>query len=160
MVEKNYWHELYTRQHIRGVVHFKRCVKHFPAIKIMILPCHFIFYHVLFHYRWRVLPKNSRFIVGDPFPPFISLSYPQTTKFVPNFCWCFRIHPLSFDFFFILVIFSFVKVLIFFQFSPSILICVYDVFRFSIFTFDLLFFSLGFFVKVFVVFNLSFKSNL
>jgi hypothetical protein len=83
MVEKNYWHELYTRQHIRGVVHFKRCVKHFPTIKIMILPCHFIFYHVLFHYRWRVLPKNSRFIIGDPFPPsFLSPTPKQLNLFL------------------------------------------------------------------------------
>ena len=160
MVEKNYWHELYTRQHIRGVVHFKRCVKRFPAIKIMILPCHFIFYHVLFHYRWRVLPKNSRFIVGDLSPPSFLSPTPKQLNLFLIFVGVSESILLVLNFFFILVIFSFVKVLIFFQFSPSILICVYDVFRFSIFTFDLLFFSLGFFVKVFVVFNLSFKSNL
>jgi len=146
MVEKNYWHELYTRQHIRGVVHFKRCVKRFPAIKIMILPCHFILYHVLFHYRWRVLPKNSQFIVGDLSPPsFLSPTPKQLNLFLIFVGVSESI--LLVLIFFILVIFSFVKVLIFFQFSSSILICVYDVFRFSIFTFNLLFFRLAFLSK-------------
>jgi len=46
--------------------------------------------------------KISGFIAGGPLSifPFISLSYPQKTKSIPNFYWCFKIHPLSFDFLF------------------------------------------------------------
>jgi hypothetical protein len=39
-------------------------------------------------------------------------------------------------FFFILVLFSFVKVFICFQFNPSILICTYNIFQFNPSTFD------------------------
>jgi hypothetical protein len=47
---------------------------------------------------------------------------------------------------------------IYFQFNPSILICVYYVFQFGHFTFNFFIFSLSSFIKVFfIVFNFIFQ---
>jgi len=74
-------------QWVGGAVHFGWCVRRLLAVKNMFSPRHFILCHVLF-FRWFM-----------SFFPFHSFSRPKNTKSIPDFCWCFTIHPLSFDFF-------------------------------------------------------------
>jgi hypothetical protein len=80
--------------------------------------------------RWPVYRQWS-------FPPFISLLH-REKHFSPHYYWYFKFTHFSFYLWFF-VIFPFVKVF-FFQFNPSILICIYNIFRFDHSTFDFLFF--------------------
>ena len=97
-----------------------------PFIEVFFFQfCHSITISYMFYFHFS--PHFFNFLFC--FYSFYSFS---PSKFVPIFCWYFRIHPLCFDFGHFLFCLSY----IYLQFSPSILICVYYVFQFGHFTFN------------------------
>jgi hypothetical protein len=84
-----------------------------------------------------VSSKNYRFIASDIFFFFLSFLSPIPKKLKMALVVVDVSEPILLVLiFFILVLFSFVKVFICFQFNPSILICTYNIFQFNSSTFD------------------------
>jgi len=132
-------------------VHFGQRVQHFLVVEIFFLWSHFVLRCVLFCYGRCVSSKGDWFIVGCPsfFPLYFSLLHGKM-HYDPYFYCLFRCNPFNFDCLFLS--FSLMLKFIICQFSPLILICIYNIFHFGHSTFDFLF-CLFFLLSKFLCFH-------
>jgi len=145
---KSYWR-------VRGVVHFGQRVRHLLVVEIFFLWSHFVLRCVLFCYGQCVSSQSDWFIVGCPSfsPIYFSLLHGKM-HYGPYFYCLFRCNPFNFDCLFLS--FSLMLKFIICQFSPLILICIYNIF--SLVLLHLIsYFVYFFFVKIFMLSLLSFK---
>ena len=96
---------------------FGRRVQRLQVLKNKLSSSHVISHRLVFHLEWHIVSKCCRFIVGESFFVFFSSLF--FSPYLVNTSWfsllfVFQILSFSFDFC-IVFIFSFIKVLLFFN---------------------------------------------
>jgi hypothetical protein len=118
---------------------FGRCVRTHPPTKHAILPCYWMHYCVLFFMKWHISAYYGWFLDKYHFSSS-SLFFLSFRKSAHSFLF-FRFLNFSFFLLFIVVLGLIIKVLVFFQFSPWIIIFYILFFpQFSPYPFDFWFF--------------------